>query len=143
MATSDSSDTGIGIKRNSLSISLEQRYGSWKNDFERQAPRAVDFLNNDYAEGFVMNKSAGGVSDIRNIALGGSGADFKYGNEHRIPKLNSDSITTTYGAGDSNSIQKEFQAKPTVRVTRFQPSGLNYVDRIPGFDNKKYWTGGF
>ena len=142
MATADSSDTGVGITRNSLNISLEQRYGAWKNDFERQAPRAVDFLNNDHVNGFVMNKQAGGVSDIRNIALGGSGADFKYGNENRIPRLNSDSITTTYGAGDANSIQKEFQANPQVRVTRFQAAGLNYLDRIPGFNNAKYWTGG-
>ena len=141
MATSDTSDNGVGITRNSLNMSLEQRYSSWKNDFERNAPSAVDFLDNKYAEGFVMNKQ-NGVSDIRNIALGGSGASFLYGNENRIPMKNSDSIKGTYGAGPANSIQDEFKANPIPRVTRFTINGLDYVNRIPGFNNTKYFTGG-
>ena len=142
MATRDSTDTGVGITRNSLTIPLEQRYNAWDNDFERLAPIGIDFLSNAYVDGFRMNAQPMGDSDIRNIAQGGSGADFKYGNEARIPKKNSNSIRGTYGAGPAEEIQKEFQPNAMPTTTRYTNKGLNYVDGIPGFNNEKYSPNG-
>lgn len=146
MANSDSSDTGVGIHRQSLITSLEDRYNRWKNDKECDAGSGplpgVDFMDNRYVSGFKKNMKAGASSEIRNIAQGGNGSDFIYGNEKRIPQKVSDSIRTTHGAGPANTIQKEFQANPQVRVTRFTSKGLNYLDGLPGFNNTKYWTGG-
>lgn len=141
MATTDSSDTGVGITRNSIDISLEARYGAWKNTNERLAPKSVDFLDNSYVDGFNQNVQPMGDSEIRNIAQGGSGASFSYGNEKRIPKKNSDSLTTTYGAGPAGSIQNEFKEGAVPRDTRFTSKGLNYVDGLPGFNTTKYWPG--
>src|SRR6056297_2994109 len=130
MANADSSDTGVGISRQSLMTSLEQRYNSWKNTKERDTGSGplpgVDFMDNSYVTGFRKNMKVGAASEIRNIALGGSSGEFLYGNERRIPKKVSDSIKGTYGAGAANTIQKEFQANPQVRVTRFTQKGLNY-----------------
>ena len=142
MATADSSNTGVGITRNSLNISLEQRYGAWRNDFERQAPLAVDFLGNQHATGFTMKRGPGSASEIRDIARGGDGSSFIYGNENRIPRTVSDFIKTTAAAGPANQIQDEFKARPDIRVTRFTSKGLNYIDGASGFNSTKYWTGG-
>jgi len=133
MANSDSSDTGVGINRQSLATSLEERYLGWKGQKEREAPTAVDFLNNKYVEGFKMNKQAGGASDIRAIGLGGPGAKSLYSEERGIPS-SVNFLTDIY--------QTQFIKKMQVRQTSFKGNALNYVNGIPGFSNKKYFTGG-
>jgi hypothetical protein len=133
MANSDSSDTGVGINRQSLVTSLEERYNGWKGSKEREAPTAVDFLSNNYVEGFKMNKQAGSASDIRSIGLGGPGAKSLYSEEKGLPSA-VNFLTDLY--------QSQFIKNMQVRNTSFKGNALNYVDGIPGFSNKKYFTGG-
>lgn len=133
-------NSGVGIVRNSLNYPLTSRYGDWDSPESARGPGApgVDFLDNSYVNGFTP-LARQGASDIRNLAQGVSGDNFVYGNEKRIPREVSDSITMTYAAGPANSIQDEFKARPQTMVTRFTTRGLNYLDSIPGFTNEKYW----
>lgn len=132
-------DSGVGIVRTSLDTSLEDRYRSWNSPEAGRGPGAtgVDFMNNQYVNGFTPNKQQGS-SDIRNLAQGANGDNFVYGNEQRIPRHISDSIKTTFGAGDANSIQKEFQSRPRPGISRFTNKGLNYLDGLKGFSSEKY-----
>jgi glycerate kinase len=132
-------DSGVGIVRTSLNVSLEDRYNSWNSQEAQRGPGAagVDFMSNEYVNGFTPQMQQG-ASDIRNLANGVNGANFVYGNEQRIPREISDSITTTFAAGDANSIQKEFQSRAQTGITRFTQKGLNYLDSVNGFDSTKY-----
>jgi hypothetical protein len=133
-------NSGVGIARTSLFVSLENRYASWNSSEAKRGPGAagVDFMSNEWVNGFTPLMRQG-ASDIRNLAQGVNGNNFLYGNEKRIPRTVSDSIKTTYAAGDANSIQKEFQARAQTGITRFTTKGLNYVDSLNGFDPRKYW----
>lgn len=131
-------DSGVGIVRTSLFLSLTDRYTGWNSPEAQRGPGApgVNFMNNEYVNGFTPLAQQG-ASDIRNIGEGGGGK-FVYGNEQRIPKKISDSIKMTHAAGPANSIQKEFQANALTGVTRFTNKGLNYLDGVHGFDNTRY-----
>jgi hypothetical protein len=132
-------DSGVGIVRTSLFLSLEDRYTSWNSPEAQRGPGApgVDFMSNEWANGFTP-LARQGASDIRNLAQGVNGDNFLYGNEKRIPREISDSIRTTFAAGDANSIQKEFQSRAQTGITRFTDKGLNYLDGLNGFDPRRY-----
>lgn len=133
-------NNGVSISRESLNLSLEDRYGSWNSPEAQRGPGApgVDFMDNSYVNGFTPLAQQG-ASDIKNLAQGTNGSNFLYGNEKRIPRKESDSITKTYGAGDANSIQKEFQSGARQGITRFTDQGLNYIDTVRGFSRTRYW----
>jgi hypothetical protein len=133
MATADSSDTGVGITRTSLATSLEERYLGWKGQKEREAPVSVDYMENKYADGFVMGKSAGDASDFRGIGLGGPGAISMYSEERGVPSA-VNYFTDLY--------QSQFVKNMQVKSTSYKANALNYLDGIPGFSNKRYYTGG-
>lgn len=133
MATRDSTDTGVGITRTSLVTSLAERYQAWDNKNERLAPKEVDFLNNNYVGGFKMNKVAGDASDIRSIGLGGPGAKSLYSEENGIPN----SVNFL-----SDKFQDQFKKNQQVRITSYKNTALNYINGVPGFDNRRYYTGG-
>lgn len=131
------------IIRHSLDLPLEARYSAWSNKRERLAPKSVDFLNNDYVNGFTQRVVPMGNSEIRDIAQGGSGGNFKFGNENRIPQKNSNSIRGTYGVGPAQEIQTEFKQNATTQETRFTAKGLSFIDRDSRWTgNKKYSPGG-
>lgn len=133
MATADSSNTGVGITRQSLATNLEARYLGWKGAKEREAPTSVNFLNDKYVTGFTRNVAAQGPSQIRAIGLGGPGAKSIYSEEKGLPSA-VNFLTDTY--------QSQFTKGQQVRVTTFKANALNYVDGVPGFNNKRYWSGG-
>jgi hypothetical protein len=133
MATADSANTGVGIVRPSLNTNLESRYNGWKGAKEREAPVAVNFIQDDYVTGFTMNSAQQGPSEIRAIGLGGPGAKSIYSEERGIPR-SVNFLTDTY--------QTQFTQNQQVRVTTFKKGALNYVEDTPGFNNTKYWVGG-
>jgi hypothetical protein len=131
MAVADSPDSGVGIKRTSLSFYLSERYLTWQNNRERRAPTPVNFLNDKYVTGFSQEKVGGGAdpSEIRAIGLGGPGAKSLYSEELGLPG-SVNFLTDLY--------QSQFIKNMQVRQTSFKNNALNYVDGVPGFNNTKY-----
>lgn len=58
VGTPSTNTSNVVIKRESLTIPLEQRYNKSKIR-EKNAPVRVDFLGNTFAKGFILNQKQG------------------------------------------------------------------------------------